>query len=864
MHNWIAALVMMALTVTANGQETPFVQGDVLVMLRAGADVKEVVRDLGTLEGDPTDLRAIAEVSAPMRTWLLRFDAQRNPHETMRRAIASHPLVLFAQNDHFVKERSLPNDPQFSNQWQHVNINSAAAWDVTTGGTTATNDTIVVCIIERSDLTHPDLAANAWNNAGEIADNDVDDDGNGYVDDKRGWNTPNGDDNVYGSNHGTQVAGMIGAVGNNGLGVAGANWNVKLMPVAYGSAVESAVVAAYTYPLVMRRRYNESNGATGAFVAVTNASWGIDAGQPANSPIWCAMFDSLGAEGILNCASTANNNVDVDIVGDLPTACGSEYLISVTATNQQDQRTFSGYGATTIDVAAPGASVYTTSQGGGFGNANGTSFAAPLTAGVVALLYSAPCPSLMQLVHTAPDAGAAYVRDILFNGVDQVGNLPGTIATGGRVNAGTSMQQLMQGCGDCPAPFGLQVQPVDVSTVSLQWTVITGSPCDVRYREVGATDWMEISAIDGSSVTLEGLAACVLYEYQARVHCGGGSSEYSASFVWTSEGCCSAPTGISIEPSSVGVATITWSPVIGASNFNLRYRTIGTIEWTEITDIAATTTELVALGTCINYEMQLASNCNGSLGVYSESVLFLTPGCGTCIDNAYCSSQGNDSSTEWIARVACNDLDHSSGNDGGYGNHTDQSCTLIIGGTQNLLLQPGYSTFAYSEWWSVWLDLDQDGSFSDAERLYESSVGMNTTANVQLVVPADAVPGNTRMRVSMKYGSNAGSPCGSYANGETEDYCVDLVVGIGMEERSASTASVFPNPASDRLHVNGLRTGGTKEVRLIDALGRTVSSQRTTTDRAVVDLSTLEDSTYLLEVLTDGVRTSVSRIVVQR
>ncbi len=341
MHNWIAALVALALTIIANGQETPFVQGDVLVMLRAGADVKEVVRDFGTMEGDPTDLRAIAEVSAPMRTWLLRFDAQRIPHETMRRAIASHPLVLFAQNDHFVKERSLPDDPQFSNQWQHVNINSAVAWDVTTGGTTATNDTIVVCIIERSDLTHPDLAANAWNNAGEIADNDVDDDGNGYVDDKRGWNTPNGDDNVYGSNHGTQVAGMIGAVGNNGLGVAGANWNVKLMPVAYGSAVESAVVAAYTYPLIMRRRYNESNGATGAFVAVTNASWGIDAGQPANSPIWCAMFDSLGAEGILNCASTANNNVDVDIVGDLPTACGSEYLISVTATNQQDQRTFS-------------------------------------------------------------------------------------------------------------------------------------------------------------------------------------------------------------------------------------------------------------------------------------------------------------------------------------------------------------------------------------------------------------------------------------------------------------------------------------------------------------------------------------------
>jgi subtilisin family serine protease len=143
----------------------------------------------------------------------------------------------------------------------------------------------------------------------------------------------------------------------------------------------------------MRRLYNETDGEKGAFVVATNASWGINGGEPADSPLWCAMYDSLGAQGVLNCGATANNNVDVDVVGDLPTACPSDFMISVTATNIDDMRTFSAYGATTIDVGAPGDNVYTTSISGGYGTTSGTSFASPLTAGVIGLLYSAPCAS---------------------------------------------------------------------------------------------------------------------------------------------------------------------------------------------------------------------------------------------------------------------------------------------------------------------------------------------------------------------------------------------------------------------------------------------------------------------------------------
>src|SRR5690606_32602697 len=205
--------------------------------------------------------------------------------------------------------------------------------------------------------------------------------------------------------HGTRVAGLVGAKGNNALGVVGANWDVKMMVVHYGTLNESNVVAAYTYPWEMRRRYNQSGGAEGAFVVATNASWGINNGQPDNYPIWCAVYDSLGAQGVLSCGSTTNSNVNVDVVGDMPTACTGEYLVSVTATNSDDMRS-GGYGAVSIDVAAPGSGVYTTNVDGTYGSASGTSFAAPLTAGVIGLLYSAPCPSLMDLVHSDPAPAA--------------------------------------------------------------------------------------------------------------------------------------------------------------------------------------------------------------------------------------------------------------------------------------------------------------------------------------------------------------------------------------------------------------------------------------------------------------------------
>ncbi len=425
-----------------------YVKGDILVMIDDSKNINDLVADLRLVEGLETNLKAVEEISSPMNIWKMNFDHTAISHIDLLRAFWNNEHVIIAQNNHHCEHRVTPNDPSFGTQWHHTNIDSEAAWDITTGGLTPNGDEIVVCILEGggSNYAHEDLIDNHWTNANEINGNGLDDDGNGYIDDVNGWNSGTNNDNIAGGDHGCSVSGMAGATGNNSTGVVGANWDVEIMQVDMpGSLTEANVIAAYTYPLVMRKQYNSTAGTLGAFVVATNASWGIDGGDPASAPLWCAFYDTLGLHGILNCGATANINWDIDVNGDLPTACPSDYMISVTATNTSDVRTFSGYGATTIDLGAPGENVYICDNAG-YGSTSGTSFASPLTAGVIALMYAAPCPALADLAIVNPWQAADKVRQALLDGVDPVAALSGECVTGGRLSALGAIDELMLTC----------------------------------------------------------------------------------------------------------------------------------------------------------------------------------------------------------------------------------------------------------------------------------------------------------------------------------------------------------------------------------------------------------------------------------
>lgn len=434
-----------------NAQELNYLENEVLVQLVPNANANTLTQEISTLEIENATL-----ISRPMNIWRIKLDPATSLSED--EAITEfyrNSSVMVAQKNHRVNSRATaPDDPLFANQWQYNqpsdgDIDADEAWDVTTGGTTMNGDEIVAAVLDDGvDLNHEDFGDNLWTNEAEIPNNGIDDDNNNYVDDYRGWSIVTGTDNVTGGGHGTPVAGIVGAQGNNGIGVSGVNWDVKVMIIKNNfNTNEARVIEAYSYALEARMLYNDTNGAEGAFVVSTNASWGVDFGDPANAPLWCALYDTLGENGILSCGATINGNFDVDVVGDLPTACPSEYLITVTNTNINDVKvTSAGFGSETIDLGAPGAGAFNTAAGNGYGGFGGTSGATPHVTGTIALLYSAPCQNLADLTVSDPAAAARMVRDFILNGVDPNASLEGITTTGGRLNVNNAVQDLMANC----------------------------------------------------------------------------------------------------------------------------------------------------------------------------------------------------------------------------------------------------------------------------------------------------------------------------------------------------------------------------------------------------------------------------------
>jgi hypothetical protein len=419
--------------------------------------------------------------------------------------LLTQEYILTVQNDHRLEYRNtVPNDSNYFRQWHLKNtgqiggtpgldIDAEIAWDSTTGGITAAGDTIVIAIIDsKVDLDHLDI--NWRRNYLEIPNNGIDDDSNGYVDDYHGWNTKDSLGNHINIqtqqsfiDHGTHIAGIIGAKGNNSIGVSGISWGAQVMPVVTDlSILESEVVKAYGYVMGQKRDYLNSSGAKGAYIVATNSSFGVNAGNPANYPIWCAMYDSMGTLGILSAGATANSFVNVGVVGDIPSLCSSDYLIVVTNSDNNDVPVSSAYSETFVDLAAPGTAIYSTKPANSYGNKTGTSMASPQVAGSIGLIYANLCTEMIQASKTNPDSVALLVADMILQSVDPVDVYKGITSTGGRLNVGRAMQLSRNfNCADCgfqlmfsysdPSCAGdssgsIQVFSSDTS-VSAQWNI---------------------------------------------------------------------------------------------------------------------------------------------------------------------------------------------------------------------------------------------------------------------------------------------------------------------------------------------------------------------------------------------------------
>ena len=406
-----------------------------------------------------------------------------HPDETERviNGLKQNPLVEYAVPDYYCDKIAgatgqAPNDPYFGYQW-HLNntgqdggapgadIHALEAWNTTTG-----DSTLVVAVLDCGvDIDHPDLKANIWINKGEIPGNGIDDDGNGFVDDVNGWDFVNNsnDPRPRGNSHGTQCAGLIAAVQNNGIGVSGIAPRVKIMALrnldSTGGGAVSNGLSALEYAI--------KNGAK-----ITNHSY---ANIYVTYQPQLEMYALANQRGLLVVASAGNAAADLDQDAYIaPATLNYPNIISVANTERHDSLAASScFGLNEVDVAAPGDGTYTTLTDGAYGGFSGTSASAPVATGVAALIWSA-----------FPSLTAVQVKQQLVLSSDLVPALYGYSGSNGRVNAARAVK-------------GLYITPVDLAARTLNFGVnkvnTAAAPQYLVVRNSGSTSVVVDSIVVG-------------------------------------------------------------------------------------------------------------------------------------------------------------------------------------------------------------------------------------------------------------------------------------------------------------------------------------------------------------------------------
>ncbi|MFO7940094.1 MAG: S8 family serine peptidase [Bacteroidales bacterium] len=877
----------------------------------SAAEMKRVFRYSGKFEQRHRE--------AGLHLWYeVRFNPEHKPtkvvasYDQLDEVLVAEPVYERGLIEHEKAEAAslsaTANDPNYSSQWHYNNtgqsggtvdadIDLPEAWDLETG------DTQVVVAIEDEgvDFDHVDLAGNMWTNTGEVPGNGVDDDNNGYVDDYYGYNFGYDQGAIVPGEHGTHVGGTVAAETNNGVGVAGVaggsgnNDGVRLMSVqVFSGSSQGGFAEGFVYAADMGAHISQNSwGGGGESQSVNDAiDYFVQNGGSSNVMSGGVVVIAAGNSNVSSGASTWPAQY--------------ENAIAVASTDDNDVRSsFSNYGSW-VDIAAPGSDILSCKPNDSYQYMSGTSMACPHVSGVAALIVS----------HFKGNITPAQVRARLEDSADNIdGKNPNYIGQlgSGRLNAYSALSG--ETPPDPPATYCTSqgsnfsyewIAEVQVGTYSntsgaAGYSDFTNEEIAVEAGESYAVSltpefsgssyneywkiWIDFNndtifdaselVFDAGSLSKSTVTGSIAIPADAtgtrrmRVSMKYNGAQTACETFSYGEvedyhvviGSATPDTEAPTAPSGLAATNVTETSV--DLSWNASTDNVGVDSYwvyqngSQIATTASTSYGVTGLSPATSYNFTVkAVDAAGNVSAASNQISVTTDDSSPV---EYCASKGNNTNYEWIDLVELGSINNTTGANGGYADFTNLSTNLTRGDDATIYISAGFSSSSYTEYWHVWIDLDQSGTFESDELLVSGSSSSADRLQATLTIPSDAVLGATRMRVTMKYNA-AAQPCETFSYGEVEDYTVNITDTYQyqltqhpnaktLEDKVVENLKIYPNPAQNYLQLElNHGAGASTMVTIYNSEGKQMKHLQMEGETTTIDVSDLPAGNYILKV----------------
>jgi len=604
------------------------------------------------------------------------------------------------------------------------------------------------------------------------------------------------------------------------------------------------------------------------------------------------VFGTTGYN-LVNGAATAKNVLVIGAVS---------AVTNYTSPSSVVMSSFSSWGPTDDgrikpDVVGCGVSVYSTTSTSNtaYSTLSGTSMASPNVTGTLTLIQqhykNLNSGSFMRsatlrglVIHTADEAGSAAGPDYRFGwglvnaekAVNAITNRntssiidERTLNNGGTYTAnvvasgsgplevtivwndpkGTPLASGTSNSTSVRLVNDLDIRVTYNGTTTFPWRLDPASPTAAATRGDNVRDNVE-------KITIDSPVAGATYTITVS-HKGALASAQAYSLIATGVGSgtpppvCSIPSSLTTSAISTTGATLNWGAVSGAVTYDVRLRTVGSATWTDFLGRTGTSVGITGLVAGTNYEWQIRTNCSSSTTAYSASSTFST----SSVLN-WCASRGTNNTYEWIDLVQLGSINRSSGKEtNGYLN-TGLSTNLARGSSQTISYSAAFSSTAYTEYWKVYIDWNQDGDFVDSGELVASrSSNLSTTLTSTFTVPTTATLGQTRMRISMSDANQ--SSCTTFTYGEVEDYTINVTSSgarvVATDGNSLAgeelDVTIFPNPSTSGAKISlqfSLETEA--NIQILDMSGKVVRKETIKGANAEISTEGFSRGMYILQV----------------